>query len=48
MTFEVKPFITFAAKHPWMLVTKFGQNPLRKCGEKQIVRKKKKKEIART
>ena len=29
MTFEVKLFITFVATHPCMLVTKFGQNPLK-------------------
>ena len=33
MTFEVKLLITFVATHPLVILTKFGQNPIKHVGE---------------
>ena len=35
MTFDVKLFINFVAMYPWMLVIKFGQNPLKYVEEEE-------------
>ena len=49
MTFEVKLLMTFVAIHPLVILTKFGQNPIRHMWEKkQIVRKKKEEEEEET
>ena len=37
MTFEVKPFITLVAMHPWVLVTKYGLNQLKYMVKKSIL-----------
>ena len=50
MTFEVKLLITFVATHPMVILTKFGQNPIKHVEEeanceKEERRRKKKKDM---
>ena len=50
MTFEVKLLITFVATHPLVILTKFGQNPIKHVEEEthcEKERKKEEEEIAR-
>ena len=44
MTFEVKLLITFVATHPMVILTKFGQNPIKYVEEEANCEKKKKEE----
>ena len=44
MTFEVKLLITFVATYPPVILTKFGQNPIKHVEEETNCEKKKKKE----
>ena len=47
MTFEVKLLITFVVGHPLVILTKFGQNPIKHVEEEANCKKKKKKEETR-
>ena len=42
MTFEVKLLITFVVGHPLVILTKFGQNPIKHVEEEANCEKKKK------
>ena len=44
MTFEVKLLITFVATYPPVILTKFGQNPIKHAEEETNCEKRKKKE----
>ena len=44
MTFEVKLLITFVATHPLVILTKFGQNPIKHVEEETNCEKKKEEE----
>ena len=47
MTFEVKLLITFVATHPLVILTKFGQNPIKHVEEETNCEKKKEEEEER-
>ena len=47
MTFEVKLLITFVATHPLVILTKFGQNPIKHVEEETNCEKERKKERRR-
>ena len=43
MTFEVKLLITFVATYPFVILTKFGRNPIKHVGEEANCEKERKK-----